>query len=250
MVERPCPARDSADTGTLTVSASGFPTGTLTVVHVLECEHGATDVSQCDANTDDPNHRANAAGVYTNNAYAYYALPNAVFGGLSSITCDATHDCDLVVIQDDYTNFSNPHVEIPISFSAVAASTTTVSTTTSPGAGPTTTTAPTGATTTVVSGTTVVGETTTAVTGTTAGAGTSTTGKGTATTLSGQGSGDTLPGDPSGGGSVDTSGGQLPFTGPPTAAPIVALCGLVILFAGTLMRRVVLRVPDTGVSIS
>jgi len=42
----------------------------------------------------------------------------------------------------------------------------------------------------------------------------------------------------------------LPFTGPPTTAPIVALCGLVIIFAGTLMRRVVLRVPDAGASLS
>jgi hypothetical protein len=100
--------------GTLKVSASGFGTD-LNTIHVLECEHGATDSSQCDANTDDPNLNANVSGNYTNNSYAYYSLPNDALG-VSNITCDATHLCDLVVIQDDYNNFSNPHVNIPLTF--------------------------------------------------------------------------------------------------------------------------------------
>ena len=66
------------------VTASGFATGDLRTVHVLECEHDATDVSQCDANTDDSSLNSNVAGNYTNNAYTYYALPNAVFGGLAT----------------------------------------------------------------------------------------------------------------------------------------------------------------------
>ena len=40
-------------TGTLAVTASGFNTGDLFTVHVIECERGATDSAQCDANTDD-----------------------------------------------------------------------------------------------------------------------------------------------------------------------------------------------------
>jgi hypothetical protein len=251
------PATGLENTGTLAVAAGGFATdGSLHVVFVLECELGATDSAQCDANTADSSKKSNTAGTYTNNAYTYFTLPNeAIFGGPSAITCDSTNDCGLVVIQDDYNNFNNPHVEIPITFSAVAATTVPPSTTTAPPTSATTaTTATTGATSTAVTGTTVPDDATTAVAGTTSAGGTTTTAKGTATSVAGQGSGNTLPVDPSGGGggSVDSSGGSgsLPFTGPPTAAPIVALCGLVILFAGTLMRRVVLRVPNSGVSLS
>jgi hypothetical protein len=100
--------------GTVKVTGSGFAHN-LNTVHAIECESGATDSSQCDANTDDPSINANTSGLYTNNAYPYYSLPNDALG-VSNITCDATHLCDLVLIQDDYNNFSNPHVNIPLTF--------------------------------------------------------------------------------------------------------------------------------------
>ena len=103
-------------TGTLHLTGSGFTTGDLHTVFAIECEHGATDSSQCDANTADGDKNSNVSGVYTNNAYTYYSLPNNTFGVIDSITCDATHLCDLVLIQDDYNNFSNPHVNIPLTF--------------------------------------------------------------------------------------------------------------------------------------
>ena len=244
------PSTGLANTGTMAVTGSGFATGSLPTVHVLECEHGATDSSQCDANTDDPSVSANAAGNYSNSAYTYYALPNATFG-ISDITCDATHACDLLLIQDDYNNFSNPHVLIPLTFSAVAATTTAPPTTIPASTSPTTaTTTATSSTTSVGATTTPTGDpTTTAVGGST----TTTTAKGgSSSTLGGQGSGSTLAGgsDGFGSGGSSGSGGTLPFTGPPTAAPIIAICGIVIILAGTLMRRVVLNVPDAGVRVS
>ena len=39
------------------------------------------------------------------------------------------------------------------------------------------------------------------------------------------------------------SGEKLPEQGVPAAVPIMAVCGFVILLAGTVMRRIVLRVP-------
>ena len=242
-------------TGTLAISAGGFDPGnppSRPVVFVIECSHGATDSSSCDANTVSSS-RGTASGTYTDDAYTYYSLPNDTFGGVDSITCDATHACDLVVIQDDYNNFSNPHVNIPITFSAVAATTTSPPTTIPASTVPTTaTTAPTSATTSVSATTTATSDPTT----TTGVGGTSTTVKGGASsTLGGQGSGSTLPpgsdGFGAGGsGGSSGSGGTLPFTGPPTAAPIIAICGIVIILAGTLMRRVVLNVPDAGVRVS
>jgi hypothetical protein len=247
------PSTGLENTGTMVVTGSGFATGTLPTVHVLECEHGATDSSQCDANTDDSSVSANPAGNYSNPAYAYYALPNAIFG-ISDITCDATHACDLLLIQDDYNNFSNPHVLIPLTFTAVAATTTepptTIPASTIPTTATTATTAPTSAT------TAPSGDPTTTAAATAGGSTTTTTAKGgSSSTLGGQGSGSTLPAGGNGfsSGSSDGSGGSggtLPFTGPPTAAPIIAICGIVIVLAGTLMRRVVLNVPDAGVRVS
>ena len=99
------------------MTGSGFATdGSLHTVYAIECEHGATDSSQCDANASDSTKKSNTAGNYTNNAFTYYSLPNETFGGVDPITCDATHLCDLVLIQDDYNNFSNPHVNIPLTF--------------------------------------------------------------------------------------------------------------------------------------
>jgi hypothetical protein len=245
------PSTGLALTGTLSITASGFATN-LNVIQVLECVHGATDSIQCDANTVDPFVSADTSGDYSNSEYHYTALPNSDLG-VSNIVCDKDNPCDLLVIQDDYNNFSNPHILIPISFS-VSAETTTSPSTTLGTIGTTTTTAPAGATTTIAGATTVpTGDSTTTPAGgstTTAVGGSTTTAVGAGTTFGGQGS--TLPaGDPGG---VDNSGsgsgGTLPFTGPPTAAPIVAVCGLVILFAGTFMRRVVLRVPNSGVSLS
>jgi hypothetical protein len=111
-----CPGPNDAlgYTGTLKVTGSGFGTE-LNTVHVLECVHGATDASQCDANTDDPSFDANISGNFSDPSYTYYSLPNDALG-LSSIHCDATHLCDLLLIQDDYNNFSNPHVLIPLTF--------------------------------------------------------------------------------------------------------------------------------------
>ena len=278
------PTTNLGDTGTLSITASGFATQ-LNTVFVIECVHGATSSDQCDANTEDGSLSADANGNYTNPAYTYYELPNAVFGGVDSITCDLNNPCDLVIIQDDYNNFSNPHVNIPLSFSSVAsttaavtepptvAPTTAVPTTATPSTFATATTTHTGTTpppkttgdattttdasagatgetTTTSAGTTHAGSTTTRDATTTSGA-TTTTEACAGTTIAGQGTGATLgsdPGDVSGGSSG--SGGTLPFTGPPTAAPIIAICGLVILLAGTVMRRIVLNVPDAGVPLS
>ena len=102
-------------TGTLHVQGSGFGTS-LNTVYAIECVHNATSSDQCDANTADGSVNADTSGNYNNTAYTYYSLPNATFGGVDSITCDATHLCDLVLIQDDYNNFSNPHVNIPLTF--------------------------------------------------------------------------------------------------------------------------------------
>ena len=105
----------SGYTGTLHVQGSGFGTS-LNTVFAIECVHNVISSDQCDANTADGSVNADTSGNYNNPAYTYYSLPNATFGGVDSITCDATHLCDLVLIQDDYNNFSNPHVNIPLTF--------------------------------------------------------------------------------------------------------------------------------------
>ena len=166
-------------TGTLAVTASGFGTS-LNTVFVIECVHGATDSSQCDANTEDGNLDADTSGNYSNPAYVYYQLPNAVFDNIDSITCDATHLCDLVVIQDDYNNFSNPHVNIPITFAGGGATTTSAATSTTAASTTTTTRPATTTTTTTLPTTTTTGAaptttTTTAPTTTTTGPATTTT---------------------------------------------------------------------------
>ena len=71
---------------------------------------------QCDANTDDGYlEREHCPATTRTTRTSYYSLPNDTLG-VSNIRCDATHLCDLVLIQDDYNNFSNPHVNIPLTF--------------------------------------------------------------------------------------------------------------------------------------
>jgi hypothetical protein len=329
-------------TGTLAVSASGFGTGDLHTVFVIECERGATDSILCDANTGDGSLNTNTSGVYTNDAYVYWSLPNDALG-ISNITCDATHLCDLVLIQDDYNNFSNPHVSIPISFgdtggtTTTASSTTTSSTTTSS----TTTTAPTDTTTTTTEASTTTTTEPSTTTTTTQPTDTTTTTEPSTTTTTTQPTDTTTTTEPSTtttttqptdttttttDGSTTTTapptncrpfhlygynnacacvphkhldawwaryckthhghkhknecpcdpprhksrgdrgfgsqgfpgmpghtatnlsyngvtGEKLPDAGLPPAAPLMAICGFVILIAGTLLRRIVLRVP-------
>jgi hypothetical protein len=218
------------DLDTVHVQASGLPASTT--IAVLECARGATSSAQCEGQTLDIQHQSNASGSYDNPSYQVFVLPDAIFTtGNVSITCDATHHCDLFVGVDQ-NDFNQPHTLVPIEFADAAPSPSPTPTPThSPSPTPTPTHSPSASPTPTSSSTGTPTPTPTSTGGGTTGGGTttggSTTGEGTTGDSTTTVAGETLTG--------------LPRTGAPTGAWLLAAAGLFAMIAGSVSRRMALR---------
>ena len=261
---------------TVHVHATGFPP--RTTLAVIMCTHAPLSSADCEGQSSDVSGSTDGSGVFDLD-YTVLTWPNDIFLS-SSIQCDGSHDCDILVAVD-FNDFSQPKALAPIHFASGTVATTTTMATTSTTTPPTTTTTASTTTTTAAGGTTSTTSSSGSTTTTSSGSTTSTSaataaasGSTTTTTLGPLGTGVTAANTPapaggaadppsasgagastSGtGGPVDPSAVQaqslgasdpatLPATGVPRLAPWLAVLGLMALFGGSVARRMMLKAP-------